>query len=142
MSNFQPNRLTFDDCLQRINEANKKAGFTPGEKIVTSRDKVAKELLDILNVDNIPGGFNKWQLPFHLSKAQLFISVGQPGTKVPSHSHDEGAGIRFIISGSISYEGKELNAGDWMYIPKGSKYSFEVGQFGVSMAYCYECCCA
>ena len=142
MDKFQPNRLTFDDGLKRIAEANKRYGFNPDKKIVTSKDKVAEELRDVLKINNIPNGFDKWQLPLSLSKAQLFISVGHPGTEVPTHSHDEGAGIRVIISGSIEYEGRELTAGDWMYIPKGAQYSFKVGRFGVGMFYCYECCCA
>ena len=71
----------------------------------------------------------------------MFISVGAPGIKVPNHSHDEGAGIRFIMNGSITYKGKELTGGDWMYIPKGIEYEFEVGHLGVTMCYCYCCCC-
>ena len=142
-TNFRPNSLTFEEGLKRIHEANKKLDFDPNKKIVTSREKVAEELRDALRTDNIPDGFIKWQLPLAMAKpTQLFISVGLPGTKVPSHSHDDGAGIRFIASGSVIYDGQELTAGDWMYIPKGAEYSIEVGKFGATMFYCYECCCA
>jgi hypothetical protein len=49
--------------------------------------------------------------------------------------------VRFIISGSIKYNGIELTAGDWMFVPKGEEYEFTVGPLGASMAYCYQCCC-
>jgi quercetin dioxygenase-like cupin family protein len=69
----------------------------------------------------------------------MFISVAAPNVKVPEHTHNEGAGLRFIASGSITYKDTELNAGDWMYIPKGAKYSFQVGALGATMFYCYHC---
>lgn len=90
----------------------------------------------------IDNGFKKWQLPIILQDSQLFISIGQPDINVPKHSHDEGDGIRFIMSGSIYYDGQELNAGDWMFIPKGKPYSMKIGPFGATMCYCYCCCCA
>ena len=68
----------------------------------------------------------------------MFISSAPPKAKVPSHAHD-GPGVRFISSGSIKYKEQELTAGDWMYIPKGKAYSFEVGALGATMFYCYQC---
>ena len=41
-----------------------------------------------------------------------------------------------IISGSIKFSGKELSEGDWMYIPAGANYMFEVGLRGVGIFYC------
>jgi hypothetical protein len=61
---------------------------------------------------------------------------------VPKHSHDEGDGIRIIMSGSIIYDGHELSGGDWMFIPKGVAYDFKVGPMGAALCYCYCCCCA
>ena len=52
-----------------------------------------------------------------------------PGTEVPEHSHDEGDGFRYIVSGSIIYNGQELlAAGDWMFIPKGKKIRYHGGR--------------
>jgi hypothetical protein len=109
---------------------------------MTSRDKSAATLRKSLPVTNIPEGFTKWQLPFIMGPSQLFITEAKGGMKVREHSHDEGDGIRFIASGSIVYNGTTLEAGDWMFIPKGAKYSFEVGPRGAVMCYCYCCCCA
>lgn len=140
---FKPNALTFAQGVQRVEGANKKAGFDYKSKITTSRDKGAVSATKSLIVSNVPGGFKKFQLPVVIDGAsQVFLSVGAPDTKVPAHSHDEGDGLRFITSGSIIYNGQELTAGDWMYIPKGKKYSFEVGPHGATMFYCYQCCCA
>jgi len=139
---FNPNSITFDQGLQRIHEAVKKFGLKAGT-IVTSRDPGAEKLRTALIVDNVPPGFKKWQLPVYLSKpSQLFITVAEPGVAAPPHSHDEGDGVRFILAGSIIYEGKELTAGDWMFVPARVSYSFKTGPFGASMCYCYCCCCA
>jgi hypothetical protein len=141
---FNPNKLTFAQGIERIKKAVQEAKLGRG-KIVTSRDEGADKLLDALRVTNIPGGFTKYQLPVYFEGgpgAQFFISVGAPNTEVGKHSHDEGDGMRFIVSGSIVYEGKELSGGDWMFIPKGQPYSMRVGKAGATIFYCYQCCCA
>jgi len=141
-SKFNPNVATFEEGEERVKEALAKVNFHIGKKIITSQDKEAIKLVNLLSVDTVPPGFKKWQLPFVMEPTQLFISVSNPDVEVPEHSHDEGAGIRFIMTGSIYYDGKELKSGDWMYIPKGARYSFKTGPFGASFCYCYQCCCA
>jgi hypothetical protein len=139
---FDPNRLTFEQGIERIQEAVGRSGLNV-EGIVTSRDDAAVELQRLLAVDNVPDGFRKWQLPVYLKEpSQLFVTVAEPGAKATPHSHDEGDGIRFIVGGSILYEGRELTAGDWMFVPAGARYDFEVGPLGAVMCYCYCCCCA
>jgi hypothetical protein len=140
---FNPNKATFSDCLARIEKVAREVGLNTEKQIVTSRDDNCRRAQELLEIQNVPNGFKKWQLPVALRcESQMFISVGAPGIKVPPHSHDEGPGIRFIMNGSIKYKDKELTGGDWMYIPKGVKYEFEVGPLGVLMCYCYCCCCA
>ncbi|MEO7573504.1 MAG: cupin domain-containing protein [Acidimicrobiales bacterium] len=141
-SDFNPNRLSFEEGLDRIRQA---AGGDLGTKgrVLTSRDDSAIRARDSLAVDNVPAGFVKWQLPVYLSApSQLFVTVAEPGAKARAHSHDEGDGIRFIAGGSIIFEGTELVPGDWMFIPGGTHYDFEVGPNGAIMCYCYSCCCA
>jgi len=139
---FKPNALKFEDGVKRVQEAIYSSGLSLKGKILTSRDKELEPLLDALEVKNVPAEFKKWQLPFVFDRSQLYISVGNPGADVPKHSHDEGDGLRYIVSGSILYNGKVLNAGDWMFIPKGVSYEFKVGKLGATMFYCYQCCCA
>jgi hypothetical protein len=135
---FDPNRMTFEQGLERIRRAVKKVGLKVDGQIITSRDAGVSELRTILGTNNVPKGFQKWQLPVFLAcQSQLFITLAEPFAKSPRHAHKEGDGIRFIASGSIIYEGKELTSGDWMFIPKGKPYSFEAGPFGATMCYCY-----
>jgi hypothetical protein len=152
---FNPNKLTRADGVKRIESALSKAGVKLGKEVITSRDAEMLELRKLLAVTNIPDGFQKYQLPVTLrcvdaaaaigtdaDGVQFFVTIGQPSVKVGSHSHDEGAGIRFIAGGSILYKKQELTAGDWMYIPRGAKYEFQVGPQGAIICYCYCCCCA
>ncbi len=140
---FKPNSMTFAKGIQRLEHACKDSGLDINKSIITSRDSVAQKAVKALEVTNIPSGFVKFQLPIHFEgPTQTYMSFGAPRTKVPVHSHDEGSGVRVIMFGSIIYKGHELTAGDWMYIPKGKSYEFEVGAMGVGVFYCYECCCA
>jgi hypothetical protein len=140
---FDPNQITFDQGLDRIQRGRKKSKVKLEGRILTSRDDDVRKATRLLQVDNVPDGVQKWQLPVSLNQpSQLFISTAAANIKVPSHSHRDGDGIRFIIAGSITYRGTELSAGDWMFIPKGKEYSFEVGAHGATMGYCYCCSCA
>ena len=139
-SNFNPNRLNCAACTERLQRAVKAAGFKTDGQIITSKDEGAAKLRKALSTTNVPEGFQKWQLPVHLDNpSHLFITVAEPNVKSPRHSHKDGDGIRFIAGGSITYEGKELSAGDWMFIPAGKEYSFQVGPLGAVMCYCYAC---
>lgn len=141
---FEPNKLTFEDGLRRIEKAISQAGGRfAKDRIITSRNAEVMRVVDLLKVENVPNGFKKWQLPVHLDgPSQFFISVAAPDVAVPTHSHDEGDGFRYIVGGSIIYDGQELVAGDWMFIPKGVPYDFKTGPFGSIFCYCYQCCCA
>jgi hypothetical protein len=142
MSEVNTNWLTFEEGLERIRRAVGK-DFSQSSKIITSRDSGMDQLANKLKIAGAPSGFEKWQLPVYLDgPSQLFISAAAPNAEAGEHSHDAGDGIRFMVSGSIHYAGKELTAGDWMYIPKGKKYSFKAGATGATMCYCYCCCCA
>jgi len=140
---FKPNALTFQQGIDRIQNALTAGKLKVGKKILVSKDLKVRKVLDSLQVSNVPGGFKKWQLPVYMDgPSQVFLSIGAPDVEVPAHSHEEGDGIRIIMGGSILFEGMELTEGDWMFIPKGAPYSFKVGRGGVSMCYCYQCCCA
>lgn len=140
-SKFDPNRLPFQACITRIERAIKAARLKTEGRIITSKDQGIPEVMErALRVTNVPKGFVKCQLPLYIKQpTHLFLSVAEPNAKAPLHSHKDGDGIRFIAGGSIRYKGKELSAGDWMYIPADAKYSFETGPVGAVMFYCYSC---
>jgi hypothetical protein len=137
---FNPNQRSLAACIEDIVASKRRLGIT-GEQIYTSKDHNIWEDQGS-SCTNVPGGFNKIILPFNTDgPATFYISSGAPNTRVPQHSHDEGAGIRVILSGSIVYKGVELVQGDWMYMPARARYEFVVGPMGVTMFYCYQCCC-
>jgi ChrR-like protein with cupin domain len=139
---FNPNQLTFAEGLERVERAAKATGVKVKNGIVTSRDHDIAKLTRALRTSNVPGGFQKWQLPVDLKQpSQLYISVAAAGANVAKHSHS-GDGIRFVMTGSVIYEGQELASGDWMYIPAGAEYSLQIGPHGAMMCYCYCCSCA
>jgi hypothetical protein len=140
---FKATHISFADGKDRIAEALRKVGHDMHSRILTSRDAEAVKLCNLLGVSkqDLPAGFTKWQLPFYLDGGQFFITTAQPGAEVGEHSHDND-GVRFIVSGSVYFDGIELNAGDWMFIPKDKKYSLKVSPLGATMCYCYCCCCA
>lgn len=139
---FDPNQVSFAEGAVRVQAVVRRLGIDLSKKVMTSRDREAEQLRKLLPVTNVPAGFEKHQLPFILSDSQLFVTHAPPGAKVAEHSHDDGDGIRFIAKGSVVFNGVELTEGDWMFIPKGIRYSIDIGRHGAVMCYCYCCCCA
>jgi len=139
---FNPNELTLKEGLELVKDIQSNLRLDTS-KIITSKQAGDLYKNKKANVTNVPEGFSKIILPISTSKeATFYISSGAPNAHVPRHSHEEGEGIRFIVSGSILFEGQELSEGDWMYIPAKASYEFNVGPRGVTMFYCYCCCCA
>ena len=137
---LRPDQRAVAPCLQRGIRAAEQAELDLNS-VITSRDISALRAKDSLGCESVSEGFQKWQLPVYLDGTSIsYVSVGEPGTRVPEHAH-EGASLRFITSGSLIYEGTELIAGDWIYIPAEHPYSFEVGPYGVSLVGDYNCCC-
>src|SRR5438309_3742025 len=92
---FDPNRLSFDEGVERIQRAVEEVGLRADGRVLTSRDPEVAKAVEALAIENVPDGFTKWQLPVYLREpSQLFVTVAEPGIEAPSHSHDEGDGIR------------------------------------------------
>ncbi len=140
---FNPNQSTLAACIEELRELQREMDLDMG-KIITSRDPIVEKMAySKLAVRNVPDGFTKTRLPVFFDKeTTLYVSSAAPGAQAPKHSHDEGDGIRVMVSGSIRYGDAELTEGDWMFVPKGVPYEFEVGPRGATMFYCYSCCCA
>jgi len=94
------------------------------EKVITSRDEGMDDVLYELRRQDMPPGILSWQLPIILENTTFaFLTVAEPGAIVPTHRHSRNL-FRIVISGSIITDGKELKSGDWMYVPKGTEYSY------------------
>ena len=139
-THWDPNRQSFDQGRPYVLKQLKAAGLKPDSRIFTSRDPKAQAAMKRLKTLNSPDGFEKWQLPFSfLHPTNLYITVGKPGATVEEHSHDEGAGMRFILDGTATYNGKTLKTGDWIYVPKGESYALKAGPRGVKLLADYAC---
>ena len=139
---FNPKEVrTLEEGIQLIRRVQSDLGLSKNA-IFTSVDVERAGGHPELRVTNIPAGFNKTMLPFYTEEAATFyLSASAPGAVVPRHSHDEGAGVRFIVGGNIRYLDQTLREGDWMFMPAGAEYEFTVGPMGVTMFYCYCCTC-
>jgi quercetin dioxygenase-like cupin family protein len=135
MNRFVPQELSFEQGSERIHGALRKAKLDMENTIVTSRDPWAAQMREELRMTNQPSGVEMWQLPVVLNQSLLFMQVLAPGAEVPQHAHVRSAVFRLVISGSIVYDGKELKAGDWMYVPQGQSYSFAAGSAGATVMY-------
>lgn len=142
MAKFDPNQISFAQGAVRVEGVVAKHGLDTKTKVLTSKDKEVRHAMGDLGVTSVPADFTKVQLPFVFDRGQFFISHGKAGAKVPEHAHDNGDALRFIVEGSVIYNGVELKAGDWMFVPKGVGYTMEIGRAGATMCYCYQCCCA
>jgi mannose-6-phosphate isomerase-like protein (cupin superfamily) len=108
-------------------------------KIITSRNPSLRMMKDRLRASLMPTGFEQHQLPIPLRGEDIlcFITTGRPNAEFPEHRHSKNDGLRVVISGSIRYEGVELTAGDWMYVPRGAAYSFVAGSSGCTLFHSY-----
>jgi hypothetical protein len=137
---WQPNGTSFWDGQPHVRGIQQELGFNPETDFLTSKDEIGARLQERLETDNVPSRFRKWQLPFSFYEpSNVYITEGEPGASVAEHAHTEGAGYRLVLNGSLTVDGKVLRQGDWMWVPKGHPYSYEVGEEGVLLAAGYQC---
>lgn len=138
---FRPGFKPFEDGVKFIEDAlSKHRHGTSLTEIVTSQDPLIKDMKADLTSDNVPDKYSKTIVPVVFDKAQFAMIIGEPDADSPAHSHPEQS-LRFIIHGSLHYDGKHLTAGDWMFVPGGKSYSVKAGSSGVTTLECYPCCC-
>jgi mannose-6-phosphate isomerase-like protein (cupin superfamily) len=124
---------------QRIRASLKKHGINVKEGVITSRDPGMNDVRYALRRPDMPPGFQSWQLPVFLEGCPVFffLTVAEPGAVVPSHSHQRDL-FRVVVAGSITTNGIELKAGDWMFVPKGTPYNYSAGlNPGAISFHCY-----
>jgi len=112
---------------------------------VTSRDPGLREavatLRDLSLVAEQTPGVEHTVLPFapHMPTAPstdgrffAWLSVLEPGTVVPRHTHplENIADFKVVVNGSIHSKGRELVQGDWLWAPTGGSYEFTSGTSG------------
>ncbi len=74
----------------------------------------------------------EWEPPFSGDEELLTsVTVAGPGSDIGPTLHLDGDAVRFVLSGSAWFQGKELGPGDWLLIPAGAGYRLRVGYRGV-----------
>jgi quercetin dioxygenase-like cupin family protein len=112
----------------RVKAALRKNKVSLGKGVITSRDRGMAAVLRDLKRTGMPKGVSTTQLPIVFGHYLLaFISTLDPGTIVPEHEHTVGV-FRVVIEGELIFGRKTLVAGDWMYVPAGTRYSIRAGK--------------
>ena len=136
--------------VQQVQRALQSVGIEKLDRVICSRDPLALKMRGSLTGVPRTSGVKAWQFPVILkcedaSEAddgiQFYVSVGEPSTKVEAHAHSDGDGLHIVASGSVLFGDFELTSGDWLYVPKGEKYSFEYGLNGAITIQAHCCCC-
>ena len=74
----------------------------------------------------------RWQPPFSGDDDLLTsVTVAGPGADIGPTLHLDGDAVRFVLSGSVWFRGKELGPGDWILVPAEAGYRLRVGYRGV-----------
>lgn len=74
----------------------------------------------------------RWQPPFSGDDDLLTcVTVAGPGADIGPTLHLDGDAVRFVLSGSVWFRGRELEPGDWLLVPAGTGYRLRVGYRGV-----------
>jgi mannose-6-phosphate isomerase-like protein (cupin superfamily) len=128
----QPGRDRVDDVLRR----NKLS--LDVDHVITSRDPGWAQARYELRRENMPPGWDTWQLPFYLigQLSFFFLTSAAPGAILPAHTH-EVAQVRIVLSGGLIHEDTELRSGDWMYIPPKVEYTLTASLNPGGCVHCY-----
>ena len=129
---WKPNDTVIEGRIgaDRIKAALKNHNIVIKDKVITSRDEGIDDVLYELRRTDMPPGIQSWQLPIILDEDTfIFLTAAEPGAIVPSHTHKRDL-FRVVIKGSIITDGKELKPGDWMFVPKGARYSYHAAYSG------------
>ena len=126
------------DGVRRVRDALRKNGVRFGNRVITSQDKGMQAAQRDLKRTGGPSGVEQWIVPIVICPKEdeilFFLSVMEPGAKVPEHSHDQ-ASFRIIVAGSVSHAGIELKPGDWIHVPAQVPYALEAGPSGCTAYY-------
>lgn len=109
----------------RVDAVLKATGINlEGDRVITSRDPRAVQARFELRRENMPPGWDTWQLPFYLlgQVTFFFLTSSEPGAILPAHAH-EVPQVRIVLAGGLIFESMELKTGEWMYIPANVSYS-------------------
>jgi len=131
--------------LPCVEDAGENIGLPVTETFVTSRDpkvtSATASLPHLMQYTETGEGITHTFFPFAPrmpatpnKDGRFFAWLAHiaPGANVPGHIHEleRLADYKLVINGSITSNGRELTAGDWLWAPAGTAYNFTVGDRG------------
>jgi quercetin dioxygenase-like cupin family protein len=128
--------------VQKVRQVLQRHGHRDiGDRVLTSQDNDMQGILnDLSRTAGMPPGFQQWQLPLGVGDNHTvlaFMTEADAGAVLPEHSHAADL-FRVVVSGSLQYNGVVLSAGDWMFIPKNTRYQYTAASNpGVRTLHCY-----
>ncbi|MFN8140452.1 MAG: hypothetical protein U0R49_11705 [Fimbriimonadales bacterium] len=127
----------------RASEVLEGLGFAPIDRIVTSKDIVLDS--EHFALQTAPGDskFREWQLPVLVhAAAELCLRVIPAECVFVEASHHADV-LLLIAAGSLELDGQELQAGDWIYIPRTDSVKVKTGIEGgtVVRVCCFQANC-
>lgn len=122
---------------RRIQEAQTAQGFDQTKTALTSRDKLATTLMNVVPAEGLAPGFDGQSIPIVFESSIELDVLARPGTTTEPHHHDT-HGFHQILRGTVRVSvdqgarlpGQDLEVdlgpGDWVWIPAGVTYTLEV----------------
>ena len=118
------------DDQQRIRAAHGDQ-FQQDTMVLTSRDELAIRMMNRLSASGLEEGFHGLLIPLVFESPIEIDVVARVGATTGEHDHDT-AGFHQILNGTVRVTVPSQNVdvylgpGDWVWIPRGVRYTFEV----------------
>jgi mannose-6-phosphate isomerase-like protein (cupin superfamily) len=131
---------------ERIRRAQAEQGFNQARTVLTSRDKLATSLMDVLPAAGLTPGFQGQMIPIVFKSGIEMDVQSTVGTTTGEHYHDTD-GFHQILNGTVrvrvSQDARlpgqdlvvDLGPGDWVWIPATVTYTLEIVANPVSFRY-------
>ena len=117
------------DDLRRIQGVQAAYRFDQQTTVLTSKDEVATAMMNGLAAANLAAEFRGLLIPIVFGPGTEAV-VEAPGGKTTGAHHHESNGFHLIRQGKVRFTGQDKNVvlepGDWVYIPAGVDYNFDV----------------
>lgn len=130
MESTLTSRPLLEEYLIRLELVLGALGGGPMREVVSSRDVRLARFGG--HLARLADEVQRWHPPFSGDDELLAsVTVAGPGSDIGPTLHLDGDAVRFVLSGSVRFQGRELESGDWLLIPAGAGYRLRVGYRGV-----------
>jgi mannose-6-phosphate isomerase-like protein (cupin superfamily) len=130
-------RVNTEPEVRRIRAAQDEQGFNQRTAVLTSRDRLATTLMNVLPAEGLAPGFQGELIPIVFGAGIELDVLARVGVTTGPHYHDTD-GFHQIVNGRVRVSVNEgarlsgqdlevdLGPGDWVWIPAGVEYTLEI----------------